>query len=255
MCTLVIRFQPEARWPLLLAGNRDEMRNRESLSPARHWPQQPGVIAGLDRLAGGTWLGINRQGVVASVMNREGTLGPVDGKRSRGELVLKALRQSSAELAVKGLRSLPASDYRACNLFVGDRERCFWLCNRESGGKNRLQSFAINPGLHMLASRELDDPGHPRIGYWLPRFQEAATPDPEQGDWREWIELLSTRSGGQPAHPHAAMNMDLPIGFATVSSSLIALPHDTTAASPIWLYVAGAPDRGPFLPVDLATED
>lgn len=255
MCTLVIRFQPEARWPLLLAGNRDEMRNRESLSPARHWPQQPGVTAGLDRLAGGTWLGINRQGVVASVMNREGTLGPADGKRSRGELVLMALRQSSAGRAVKDLCSLPASDYRAFNLFIGDREHCFWLCNREDGDINRLHAFTIDPGLHMLASRELDDPGHPRIGYWLPHFREAATPDPEQDDWREWIELLSARSGGQPTHPHAAMNMDLPIGFATVSSSLIALPRDNAGASPIWLYADGAPDQASFLPVDLAPGD
>ncbi|MCW8905642.1 MAG: NRDE family protein [Sedimenticola sp.] len=255
MCTLVIRFQPDQRWPLLLAGNRDEMRSRESLPPAGHWPGMPGVTAGLDRLAGGTWLGINREGVVASVMNREGTLGPASGKRSRGELVLKALEHTDAEQSVRQLLTLPAGDYRAFNLFIGDRRHCFWLRNREEEEGNRLQAFAIEPGLHMLTSRELDDTGHPRIGYWLPRFLKTASPRPDLGDWRGWIEHLSARQGGSPPHPHAAMNMSLPNGFSTVSSSLIALPREAAQAAPVWLYADGAPDRAPFLPVDLATPE
>jgi len=252
MCTLVIRFQPGERWPLLLAGNRDEMRSRESLPPARHWSGMPGITAGLDRLAGGTWLGINREGVVASVMNREGTLGPAAGKRSRGELVLEALRKSTAEQAVRELQTLPAADYRAFNLFVGDREQCFWLRNRGRDEEESLQAFPIAPGLHMLTSRELDDTGHPRIGYWLPRFQQAETPCPEHGNWEEWIALISARNGGSPPHPHAAMNMALASGFATVSSSLIALPRKEIRALPLWLYADGAPDRAPFAPVTLA---
>jgi uncharacterized protein with NRDE domain len=91
MCTLVILYRPGHRWPLLLAGNRDEMRDRPTSPPGRHWPDQPDVVAGLDHLGGGTWMGINQQGVVAVVMNREGTLGPAADKKSRGELVLQAL--------------------------------------------------------------------------------------------------------------------------------------------------------------------
>lgn len=251
MCTLVIRFQPGQPWPLLLAGNRDEMQNRESLPPARHWPQIPGVTAGLDRLAGGTWLGMNQAGVVASVMNREGTLGPAAGMRSRGELVLQALREPTAEQAVRNLLTLPAGNYRAFNLFVGDREHCFWLANRGGDGEDPLQALPIEPGLHMLTSRELNDASHPRIGYWLPRFLRAEAPNPDRGDWGEWIELMSAREGGSPPHPHAAMNMALTNGFATVSSSLIALPREGTGAAPVWLYADGAPDRTPFLPVAL----
>ena len=85
MCTLVILRRPGSPWPLLLAANRDELRTRASMSPARHWPDRPHLRGGLDVLARGSWLGINDDGVVAAVLNRRGTLGPAPDKRSRGE--------------------------------------------------------------------------------------------------------------------------------------------------------------------------
>jgi uncharacterized protein with NRDE domain len=249
MCTLVILFRPEQHWPLLLAGNRDEMRDRPSAPPGRHWSAQPGVIAGLDHLGGGTWLGINRDGVVATVMNREGTLGPAEGKKSRGDLVLQALRHATAKKASQALLSINPGNYRAFNLFVGDRRRCYWLRNRDAAESDRLEAFPIEPGLHMLASRELDDTSHPRIQFWLPLFRSATPPVPEQQCWSEWIQLLAGRLNTPLAHPHAAMNMDLPTGFATVSCSLLALPRSPGRKRPIWLYADGAPDRAEFSPV------
>jgi uncharacterized protein with NRDE domain len=80
-------------WPLLLAANRDEKLDRPSRPPGCHWIDQPDVLGGLDVLAGGTWLAINRAGVVAAVLNRLGSLGPAPGKRSRGVLPLLALRR------------------------------------------------------------------------------------------------------------------------------------------------------------------
>ena len=74
MCTVVILRRPGHAWPLLLAGNRDEMMDRPWDAPARHWPDRPDVVAGRDRLAGGTWLGLNDSGVVAILLNRRGTL-------------------------------------------------------------------------------------------------------------------------------------------------------------------------------------
>ena len=62
MCTLIILRRPNHSWPLILAANRDEMLNRSSLPPDRHWTDRSEVIAGRDELAGGTWLGINDYG-------------------------------------------------------------------------------------------------------------------------------------------------------------------------------------------------
>ncbi|HEY7688883.1 MAG TPA: NRDE family protein, partial [Dongiaceae bacterium] len=59
MCTLVILFRPGHDWPVIVGANRDEMADRPWAPPARHWPDRPQVVAGLDKLAGGSWLGVN----------------------------------------------------------------------------------------------------------------------------------------------------------------------------------------------------
>ena len=101
MCTLVILRRPDHRWPVLIGANRDEMIDRPWQPPGRHWPDRPEVVGGLDSLAGGSWLGINDWGVAAAVLNRHGSLGPLPGRRSRGELVLEALDHADAVAAAE----------------------------------------------------------------------------------------------------------------------------------------------------------
>ena len=101
MCTAVLLRRPGHAWPLVFAGNRDEMAERPWKPPGRHWPDRPEVVAGLDETAGGSWLGLNDHGVLAVVLNRTGSLGPQAGKRSRGELVLEALDHADAAEAAR----------------------------------------------------------------------------------------------------------------------------------------------------------
>ena len=84
MCTLVILRRPEHEWPVIIGANRDEMIDRAAKPPGRHWPDRTEVVAVLDLLAGGSWLGINDWGVAAAILNRHGSLGPATGLRSRG---------------------------------------------------------------------------------------------------------------------------------------------------------------------------
>jgi len=249
MCTLVILRRPEDCWPLLLAANRDEMRSRPAKPPARHWPDRPDVAAGLDCTGGGSWLGMNDQGLVAAVMNREDSLGPAPGKRSRGELVLEALDHAEAKEAAGALADVHPQAYRPFNLVVADARDAYWL---RHGGDGEIRVYPIPPGLHMLSATELDDTGYPRIRSHLERFRNAGIPDPQRDDWREWEELLSSRAYPAHADPTAAMSFDLPNGFGTVSSTLIALPaHPGFSTKPQWLHADGPPDRLPFAPVEL----
>src|SRR5437764_11706760 len=103
MCTLVILRRPDHHWPVLIGANRDEMIDRPALPPGRHWPDRPEVVAGLDQLAGGAWLGLNDLGVAAAVLNRQGSLGPAPGPRSPGQLVLEALDHADAADAAAAL--------------------------------------------------------------------------------------------------------------------------------------------------------
>ena len=199
-------------------------------------------------------MGLNDHGLVAVVMNREGSLGPDPVKLSRGELVLKALEFAKAEQAVRALALLSADSYRPFNLFVGDSHRAFWLRNRDIPGACGIEVFDVDVGLHLLSAGELDDLSHPRTGVYLPRFQDAATPDPDSGNWDDWIALLRSRFYPQGLGPKAAMNLDMPSGFGTVSSSLIALPSRRRVRSGRkhqWWYAQGSPDKTSFSPVAL----
>lgn len=256
MCTLVILRRPAHDWPLLLAANRDEMVDRPWQPPARHWPDRPQVLAGLDELAGGTWLGLNDDGVVAAVLNRRDSLGPEAGKRSRGELVLEALDHADAETAAAALMHLDPQAYRTFNLVIGDERDCFWLRNRGADGPGRIEVDAPLAGLSMLTERDLDDPTSARIRAHLPRFRRAPEPDPESGDWAAWQEILARRHPDAEEGAFAAMTVVSERGFGTVCSSLIALPArgagpGDNERKPVWLFAPGRPDIAEFQPINI----
>lgn len=242
MCTLVLSRRPGADFPLLLAANRDEMRDRAWDPPARHWPDRPELVAGRDRVAGGTWLGLNDWGVVAAVLNRPGSLGPDARHRSRGELVLEALDHADAAQAAAALAALDPRAYRGFNLAIADTRDAFWI--RSDGAL--LGVHPIPEGISMLTAHDLDDPACPRIRRHLGDFQAAPLPDPAQGDWRAWRDLLTRRAETGPAD---AMLIETESGFETVSSALIALAAPPTP--PVFLFAAGPPDHAPFEPVAL----
>ena len=245
MCTLVVLRRPDHDWPLLLAANRDERHDRPSKEPGHHWPDRPEVVAGLDVLAGGSWLGINDDGVVAAILNREGTLGPAEGKRSRGELVLDALDFADAADAAAALATLNPNAYRPFNLVVADSRDAFLLVHRNEGDRP-IQSEPLQPGLTMITAMERDDQRSPRIRLYRPRFLAAAPPDPDKNEWSDWEALLASRAAAENAGPSGALYIaglppDDPGRFGTVSSSLIALPGlDFPARRPIWRF-AGDP--------------
>ena len=250
MCTIVLLRRPGHDWPLLLAGNRDEMKGRPWKPPARHWPDRPEVVAGLDETAGGSWLGINDHGVVATVLNREGTLGPQAGKRSRGELVLDALDHADAASAAEALLHLDGRAYRPFNLVVADNRDAFWLSLASDGG--RVRSVPFPDGLSMLAASDLNDMDHPRIRFFHPLFKGTRAPEPETGDWGGWPELLGCRIWDGDAGPRGAMCIVTSSGFETGSSALVALPSvERLGTKPQFLFAAGRPDGTPFEPVAL----
>ncbi len=244
MCTLVILSRPAEPWPLLIAANRDEMLNRPSRPPGRHWPDRPNVIAGLDELAGGSWLGLNDEGVLAAVMNRRGSLGPAEGMRSRGELVLEALDHWDAREAAGALVELDARSYRAFNLVIADNRDVYWLKGLGPDGSGAVERHPVPPGLSMITASDRNDRTSARIRTYLPKFEAAAVPDPESGDWAAWEALLACRSHAPGAAPEDAMTIVTDYGFGTVSRSLIAIPGvDRGGQRPIWRYADDGLDR------------
>ena len=201
MCTVVVSINPGRPWPLLLAADRDEMLARPWDPPAEYWPSRPGVIGGRDRTGGGTWMGVNRAGVVAAVLNRTGSLGPAPGKRSRGELPLFALEAETAETAAARIGGLDAGAYRSFNMVIADRAGAIVLRATEAGRPERL---GLGPGTHMVTARDPDDLASPQIARHLPRFRGQPLPEPP--DWGAWAEILGefVGAGGCPNQRRAA---------------------------------------------------
>jgi len=224
MCTFIILRRPNAAWPVLIAANRDEMIDRPWLPPARHWPDRPEVVAGQDVLAGGSWLGLNDHGVVAGILNRHGSLGPAAGQRSRGELVLEALDHADASEAAEALSHIEPAAYRTFNLMIADNRDAFWLRHADPSGTLPITIARLEPGLHMIASGDLDDDELPRLKRYRPLFAEAPIPDPDSGDWAAWQQLLTDSDLKPGEEAQNVMRFDTGRGFATVSSALIALP-------------------------------
>jgi hypothetical protein len=222
MCSIILR---RSETGVDIAANRDEMTSRPWEPPAEYWP---GIVGGRDTLAGGTWLGLNRQGVMAALLNREGTLGPAAGKRSRGELPLLALAADSAQDAAARITALSAAAYRPFNMVIADATTILFL---RGLGQGAIEAQALPPGTHMITAGEPDDTNLPRIARHLPRFCAAPFAD--------WGTLLADSSGTRAEQ----LNIPATNGFGTVCATLLTLPRH---GAPAQKFAAGPPDSAPF---------
>ncbi|NNK38667.1 MAG: hypothetical protein HKP03_09315, partial [Xanthomonadales bacterium] len=68
MCLILFAWRAHPRYPLVVAANRDEFHDRPTAA-ADFWADEPGLLAGTDLQAGGTWLGITRAGRFAAITN------------------------------------------------------------------------------------------------------------------------------------------------------------------------------------------
>jgi uncharacterized protein with NRDE domain len=144
MCTVVLALGCDARWPLVVAANRDEKLDRPSEGwSVRRVPGCPSVACPRDVVAGGTWVGVSARGVVAAVTNHYTGRPPDPALRSRGELVGRALRHPSAAAAAHAMAGLDAATYNPFHLVVADLHGGWRL---EPG----LPPAALAPGLHVV---------------------------------------------------------------------------------------------------------
>lgn len=171
MCLAAFAINASARWPLVIASNRDEFFDRPALALAR-WQTASGhnIISGRDVLAGGTWLGMTPQGRVALLTNvrdlAEASTQPAP--KSRGELVTRWLE--SRLDADQFMAQTDSSAYGGFNLVLGDFQtgRWTWLSNRIFDAAAGLaahrpqpvnwQSRALAPGIYGLSNAALDTP-------------------------------------------------------------------------------------------------
>ncbi|MET1080349.1 MAG: NRDE family protein [Pseudomonas sp.] len=150
MCLIVFAWRPGHAQPLVLAANRDEFYDRPTdlLAP---WDDAPGLLAGRDLQAGGTWLGIGADGRFAALTNIRDPRQPPIG-RSRGELSTQFLTSSLSPEAFFAELSQRADDYAGFNLLAGNSHEA-WFYNSWEGAPQPLSA-----GLYGFSNAQLDTP-------------------------------------------------------------------------------------------------
>lgn len=155
MCLILLAYKVHPDYKLIVAANRDEFYKR-STAPAHFWEDDPDILAGRDLEKMGTWMGVTRSGRFAAVTNYRDPSEVKDGKRTRGEIPVGALKHKG-NLA-DFLKKLAAKDelYTGYNLLAGDGDDLYYYSNIS----RRLQK--LEPGIYGLSNALLDT-GWPKV--------------------------------------------------------------------------------------------
>ncbi|HEY6877595.1 MAG TPA: NRDE family protein [Polyangiales bacterium] len=252
MCTIVaVRgVRPDA--PLVLATNRDEFFQRPATGAVRLLDAPP-TVGGRDLVAGGTWMGVTRDGLFVGVTNQRGAPRDPD-KRSRGELVLEALKLGSVERITDYLTTVQGDAYSPFNLMWGDASALRVGYGRAD---RRLVEIAEVPtGVHVLPNDRLDSPDFvkvERVNQLLAPFLHADSETFLRGmqamladrQLPEVDRLRDERLDPALLRQLAAINVSTP-HYGTRSSTVVLLQPGGVSA--YWV-AEGPPDRTPFLEV------
>jgi uncharacterized protein with NRDE domain len=170
---------------LVVAANRDEFHQRPTAAAA-FWPASPDLLAGRDLEAGGTWLGVTRQGKFAAITNYREPQHPEGPMRhSRGHLVRDYLagRETAADYAA----SLAArgQDYRGFNLLLGEPGALLHVSNRSDG------IIEVSGGCHGLSNHLLDT-DWPKVHWGRARLDALLEKDQVRPE--ALLELLANRN-------------------------------------------------------------
>ncbi|HEU4886751.1 MAG TPA: NRDE family protein [Thermoanaerobaculia bacterium] len=115
MCLIVLAHRANARFPFILAANRDEDYERPSHA-ADFWPDAPDVLGGRDAVHGGSWLAMAKSGRFAAVTNLRGA---ERRTRSRGALVRDFVTAETDARSFAESIVADAAEYSGFHLLAG----------------------------------------------------------------------------------------------------------------------------------------
>ena len=152
MCLIFVAVDAHPKYRIVIAANRDEFYDRPT-APASFWPEAPELLGGRDLRAGGTWIGITRNGRIAALTNFREDLKTIRvDAPSRGKLVSDFLLCGESPETYLDRLSREANRYNGFTLLVGEGTEFCCYSNR---GNGILKLF---PGIHGLSNHLLDTP-------------------------------------------------------------------------------------------------
>jgi uncharacterized protein with NRDE domain len=160
MCTVVLVLGMRADYPVVLAANRDEFYARPT-SGALRILEVPRTVGGLDMVKRGTWMGVTREGLFVAVTNQRTMQPPDPSKRSRGEVVINALKQNNTRAIARMLGELDGRDFNSFNLMWGDADGVFTAYARQDD--KAIEIEAVERGLHVMPNDRIDHKDFPKV--------------------------------------------------------------------------------------------
>lgn len=142
-----------------MLANRDELYARPSEGP-RLLSAAPRVWGGRDVEKGGTWLGVNEGGFFVGLTNQRPAVLPDPARRSRGEVVVEALRRPDLAAALGWLGALDARGYNGFNLLIGDGEALWVGYARPEAAA--MQLTELPAGIWSLSNDVIGSPAFPK---------------------------------------------------------------------------------------------
>ncbi len=188
MCLIALAWRADARYPLVVAANRDEFHLRKTAAAAP-WPEHPELLAGRDLKEGGTWMGVSTKGRFAAVTNRRSLSELRPGAPSRGHLVGDFLKSADTAADYFARLAPQAMQYSGFNLLVlADGALGYF------GNAPDLPPRTLTPGLYALSNGTLDSdwPKMKRVRERLAELLGANLPEPTLR--AELLVMLADRS-------------------------------------------------------------
>ncbi len=203
MCLILFALDAHPAYKLVLAANRDEFTARPS-HEAHFWHYYPNVLGGLDLEAGGTWLGITREGRFTALTNFRDIANINPDAPSRGELTHKFLTHPEAPMSdFAALLERKGTLYNGFNILWGDfaagAADLFWYSNYTSETYNR-SIHKIPSGIHGVSNALLDTPWY-KLERGKELLQQALERSSEQAHTPEQLShalLAMMRDGVKP---------------------------------------------------------
>ncbi|XP_006821090.1 transport and Golgi organization protein 2 homolog [Saccoglossus kowalevskii] len=210
MCILFFKLDvnpPTDGYKLILASNRDEYLDKPT-KPASWWQDHPHILSGLDMRkgrVGGTWLGISKEGRLASLLN---ILQPQLDRnaKGRGPLVRNFIKSDVDCLPYLQEIAKEGQLYNGFNLLVMDLPRSnsipqIGYYSNMSGKDPEL----LTPGIHSLCNAIIDKPWKKAI-VGKRKFEEIVNSATKRTEEKLVDQLIEFLNDDTP-HPEPQINI------------------------------------------------
>lgn len=165
MCLIFLSIQKHPAYKLIVAANRDEFYERNTL-PAHVWEDHSHIIGGRDGQAHGTWMAMSKGGKISMVTNYRDPNQINPQAPSRGQLVSDYLINGDKPHEYIHQVATKAKDYNGFNLIVGYPDELYYYSNYREGIEK------MQPGIYGLSNHLLNTPW-PKVEKGIAKMKKA----------------------------------------------------------------------------------